>query len=249
MNHDEQQERIDDYLNGRLSDPEAFERELQAHPQTKNRMEATRRALDAINISEHQRLKDRLRQLEDGREETSAPPPAPQARVIPIRRGRKRRWFSVTAAIALLLFLAGYFILSPDGDNNALLAAREVEPYPATVLPEPATPRAAAYRAYASGDYERAVAEFSNLDSSDPVDEFYLAQSLLAGGSYPEAADIFTGLSERTGFQLAAESAYYRAVAHLGAGDWVDAKAQLSRIADTPNHPSREAAERLLDKI
>ncbi|THH37683.1 tetratricopeptide repeat protein [Neolewinella litorea] len=252
MNHDEQQERIDDFLTGRLGDTEDFERQLQAQPQLKTEMEATRRALEAIDISEHHRLKRRLQQLET---DHVGPRAQDGARVIPIRHVRKRRWLTLAATAALLLFLAGYLILAPDRDPAAVLAVRDIEPF--GQVPSPGSdanyllsdPRAAAYVAYEAGDYAGAAAAFRRFGAPEPVDRFYLAQSLLAQADYAEAATLFEDLVDLTDFNLSAEAAYYRAVARLGAGEWVDAKAQLSRIADTPGHPSRDAAEQLLDKF
>ncbi|NJB86925.1 TolA-binding protein [Lewinella marina] len=251
MNHDEQQERIDDYLRGRLPTPQVFERDLQAHPQLQSEMEATRLALDAIDISEHQRLKSRLQRLEAER----APVEGAGARVIPIHRRKHRRLLTYVAATALLLFLAGYFILAPDGTESALLAARTVEPYENIAYPITKSgeatddARAVAYVAYESGDYARAAEAFRGLSDAEPADRFYLAQSLLAEGSFDEAATHFGALASRNDFNLAPESAFYRAVARLGTGEVVDAKAELSRIADTPGHPFRGEAERLLNNL
>ena len=259
MTNEDQQDRIDDYLAGRLADPGAFEREMERDPQLKQEMEATRLALDAIQISEHDRLKARLRSLEAQRPDTAAAPAAASAaepaKVVPIRRSSSRRWLSIAAAVALILFAAIYFLPLSSGSDNVQLALAEVEPlsnmaYTFTKGGEPVDEaRADAYAAYEKEDYAAATAAFRELPAPPPADRFYLAQSLFAQGDYAAAEPIFTELAALPDFRLAEEAEFYRAAALLGTGNSVDARALLSRIADTDGHASRAEARALLEKL
>ena len=235
---EDQQDRIDAYLTGRLPDPAAFERELAADPALRAETEATRRALDAIDLGGDDQLKERLRGLEARRG---------GARV------RRPRWLTYAAAAALLLFVAGYFFLRPGRDNAQVLALDTVTPYEniaySVTKGAAAEPRGEAYAAYESGDYAGAARAFTALPAEDPVDRFYLGQSLLATGDYTAAADLFAELTLVAGFRLAPEAEYYQAAAELGTGRLVDARALLSRIADTPGHPMQAEAADLLTKL
>ncbi|WP_116125583.1 tetratricopeptide repeat protein [Lewinella sp. IMCC34183] len=257
MPNEEQQDRIDAYLSGRLADPSAFERELEADPQLRSEMEATRLALQAVEVTEHFNLKDRLRKLEAGlappqaTPEPAAAPEAPSARVVPLNpRSRSRRWLPYAAA-ALLLFLAGYFFLRPVPDVPAAYAFSDVAPMDniAYSVTKSGTgdPRAAAYAAYESGDYAAAARAFEALPEEQETDRFYLAQSLYGQGRYAEAAERFAELSMIAGFKLADEAEYYQAVSELNAGRPADGTAMLRRIANLPDHAMQADAARLLE--
>ncbi len=251
MNTENQQDRIDDYLRGRASDPAAFERELQENPQLTEDMNATRLALDALHVAEDAHLKDRLRRLEVG----LATAPAPSARVVPLHPRPRRQWLNYAAAAALLLFVAGYFMLRPVPTDNALAALDGVEPFPnlSYVITKggsgTAPNRAAAYTAYESGNYPEAEAAFYALGDEDPVDRFYLAQSLLAQDKYGPARDLFRELATATDFNLTQESAYYEAVAQLGLGDRAGATGTLAGIAAQNDHPMQAEAATLLAEL
>jgi TolA-binding protein len=256
MDTEDQQNRIDDYLRGRSADAEAFERELANDPQLAQEMEATRLALNAIELREEQQLKDRLRLIEarmKGKPAATAPPE--EAKVVQLpRRSRKptgRRWFSYAAAAALLLFLAGYFFLRPAATPTQLALA-EVEAFEniayTTTRGEPGEgTRARAYAAYDRGDYAAARAAFRELGTEDPVDAFYYGQTLLEEEAYGDARDLFDRLATTADFQLAEEAAYYAAVARLGVNDLGGATERLQIIAGQAGHASRDQARELLD--
>ncbi len=251
MNTEDQQNRIDDYLRGRASDPTAFERELQENPQLNQEMNATRLALAAIHVAEDAHLKDRLRRLEAG----VATAPASSARVVPLHPRPRRQWLTYAAAAALLLFIAGYFMFRPVPTDNALAALDGVEPFPnlGYVITKGGSgtepDRAAAYTAYESGNFPEAEAAFYTLGDEDPVDRFYLAQSLLAQDKYGPARDLFRELATATEFNLTQESAYYEAVAQLGLGNRAGAVGTLQKIAARSDHPMREEAATLLAEL
>ena len=255
MNPDDQQDRIDDYLSGRLADPESFERELAANPQLQSDMEATRLALDAIHLGETQRLKERLRKLEAGRAPATAPPQ--EAKVVPIDRKRSRSWLPLAAAASVLLLVAAFFLLRPAGDNPAVLAMAAYEPYPNIALPitkggSPEADRATAYIAYEQGDFvaaEQAFRDYASAPAERDADRFYLAQSLLAQEKFAAAAPLFEELAGQTEFNLHEESAYYGALARLGLGERDRAARLLEDITADANHPNYSEAVNLLEEL
>lgn len=255
MNPDAQQDRIDDYLSGRMADPESFERELADNPQLQSDMEATRLALDAIHLGETQRLKDRLRNLEAGR--TTAPAPVQEAKIVHMDRRRSRSWLPLAAAASVLLLVAAFFLLRPAGDNPAQLAMASFEPYPNIALPitkggSPEADRATAYIAYEQQDYaaaEEAFRAYASRPAEADADAFYLAQTLLAQEKFAEAAPRFETLAAKDAFNLHEESAYYGALARLGLGERERAARVLEGITADANHPNYAEAVNLLHEL
>jgi hypothetical protein len=255
MDTEDQQNRIDDYLRGRSDDPEAFERELSEDPQLAQDMEATRLALNAIELREELQLKDRLRRVEAQMGAGRISSPTPEAKVVPLKRRKagRQRWFAYAAAAALLLFVAGYFLLRPVG-TPAQLALAEVEAYDnitsgTTRGAADDETRAAAYAAYDAENFTEARDLFMQVGAEDPVDAFYYAQTLLQVQAYGDARDLFDRLAATSDFSLAEESAYYAAAARLGVNDLAAATEQLRAIAETEGHASQREARELLEVL
>ena len=251
MNPEDQQDRIDAYLSGRLADAESFEREMEAIPQLKSDMEATRMALDAIHISETTRLKDRLRELEAGMHTERQ---APQAKVVPIKRERRRSWTTYAAAAAIALLFAAFFLLRPGAQNDAVLAMAAFEPYDNIAFAitkggSDEADRATAYIAYERKEYAAAEQAFQALPSPNNADRFYLAQSLLAQEKFTEAVALLDQLAELDDFNLHEESEYYAALARLGLGERERARLALERITTDANHASYSDAVNLLEEL
>ena len=168
-----------------------------------------------------------------------------------------RRWLAIAAAL-LLLLSAGYFLLRPGGgedSGNLLALAQRAEPYPniAYVVTRSGTetatdPEAAAFEAYEAADYRTAAERFATLEPS-PVNQFYLAQSLLAEARYPEAASVLGGLATLPDFNLAPEVNYCLGIAYLGANRLEEARPTLRAVVDTPNHPNGPDAQQLLRQL
>ena len=256
MNTEDQHERIEDYLLGRLADPVAFERELNQYPELRQEMEATRLALDAITAGEDHALKNRLRRLDATTQATTTPVVKTQttAKIVPIDRNRRRGWLRYVAAAAVVCLLAGYFLLRPAPGEKLTYALSQVQPYDniAYTITKGAADdnaRAAAYTAYEAGDYPAAEGAFNQLDSDDAADAFYRAQSQLAQGKYAAARPTLDRLAARTDFQLAAEASFYAAVASLGLGQTAEAMATLERIAADAQHPLQSEARSLLERL
>ena len=252
MNPEDQQDRIDAYLSGRLADAESFERELEANPQLKSDMEATRMALDAIHISETTRLKNRLRQLETNMQAEQRE--APQAKVVSLKRESRRSWMTYAAAAAVALLFAAFFLLRPGAQNDAVLAMASFEPYDniAFTITKGGTDeadRAAAYIAYERGDYATAEQAFQALPAPGNADRFYLAQSLLAQEKFAEAVAVLDQLAGLDDFNLHEESEYYAALARLGLGERDRARTALERITTDANHASYSDAVNLLEEL
>ncbi|MBC6995670.1 hypothetical protein QWY85_06300 [Neolewinella lacunae] len=255
MSKEETQGRIDDYLLGRASREERreLEAEITRNADLSQELAATERAIAAIELAEDRALKARLQRLEAslqgaGTAETGA-------RVAPlVPRRRVLRLLAFAASFLLVLTLAWFTLLRPDANQDpAQLAMAEFKAYPniAYVIERGGTeepPEAAAYLAYEAGDYATAAQRFAQLPGS-AVQQFYLGQSLLGSEDFVGAARALGPLTVDPDFNLAAEAAYYLALAQLGSGDPAAAIVTLEYIVGTPEHPYLAEAQKLLEQL
>ncbi len=254
MSKEETQGRIDDYLLGRSSREERreLEAEITRNADLSQELAATERAMAAIELAEDQALKVRLQRLEASLQGAEG---SEGAKVTPL--GPRRRLFRLLAFAAsflLVLTVAWFALLRPDASQDpAQLAMAEFKAYPniAYVIERGGTeeaPEAAAYIAYEAGDYPTAAQRFAQLPSS-AVQQFYLGQSLLGSADFVGAARALGPLTVDPDFNLAAEAAYYLALAQLGSGDPAAAIVTLEYIVGTPNHPNLADAQKLLEQL
>lgn len=251
MNTEDPQDRIDDYLRGRSADPPQFERDLAKDPKLRADVEATRMALDAITVGEDQAMKERLRKLEAGM--AGSETATGGANIVPLTPRKRTGWLRYAAAAAVLVFLAGYFLLRPAGEAGPELVAATFTPYANLAYPltrgAEANPRATAYAAYEGGDFAAAQRAFEQLGTRDPADAFYLGQSLLGQQKYSEALPLFRRLAGLPDFKLAPESSYFTALALVGLDRQAEATSLLEVITADANHPLYTEATTLLARL
>lgn len=260
MSKDDRQLRIDRYLLGRMDadGQREMEEEISRNAELSEQLADTELAMAAIELAEDQHLKARLKSLESslGTEAAGAAPspPAtsPEAKVVPLRSRKSRRFLLGVAAAVLLLLTAGWFLSQPRGYGSpAALAMASFEPYAnitkGTVRGGEDNPATAAFSAYDAGNFVAAATAFGELPPT-AVNKFYLAQSLLASGQYSTAAAQLTDLT-KADFGLQQEAEYYLALARLGEGKTEQAKQLLQKILQSEDHPLRGEAEDLVTEI
>lgn len=273
MNHEDKQDRIDAYLLGNASEKEQreMEEEISRNQELSEAVGDTELAMAAIEFHEDQAIKARLQKLE---QQLAAGPVASgetqteyaagaitdrqaktNARVVDIRRRRagQLKLLGYAAALLLLLAVGWWAINTSSGFDAPQLAMESFRPYDnittgAVRGDNDQTAEAAAFADYDAGNYAAAEEKLAALQR-DPVNEFYLGQSLLAQNKFAEAVNVFSELSERSDFALAKESAYYSGLAQLGVGDVAAAGATLSEIANDSGHPMQKEAKALLAKM
>ena len=158
------------------------------------------------------------------------------------------------AASLLLLLAVGWWALSPNLQSPQQLAMANFEAYPNIAYQlersgaEDASPEELAFVAYEDGDYATAATRFGELDNT-PTNRFYRAQSELAQENFAAASALFSELSQVEDFALAAESAYFNALALLGTGAKDEAANELLGISENPSHPMAKEAAALLAKL
>lgn len=256
MNNEDRQDRIDEYLQGKSADAAAFERDLQEDSKLNEEMEATRMALDAIAVGGDHTMKERLRKLEAGMaaETGTTTSQNASARIVQLKPRKRNNWMRIAAVAAVVLFIAGYFILRPAGPEGPQLAMESFTAYDNieyTITKSGGTtdPRATAYAAYEAGDYAAAERAFTPLQSELPADAFYLGQSRLAQQKYEAALPVFTQLAALADFGLSGEANYYRALSLVGLNRSEEARLLLEEIVVDANHPSYNEAEALLSRL
>ncbi len=262
MNKETQQERIDRYLLGRAEREERLEleEEVTRNAALSEQLAETELALAAIELAEDRALKARLQGLEaklvaTGTATADTPATAPAPKVVRMKpRAKSRRNLFAIAATLLLLLAVGWWALQPKGMGDpGQLAMASFEPYDniAYQIERGGTevePAAAAFIAYEEKDYATAATAFAALPAT-AVNKFYLGQSELAQGNFAAAAAQFRDLHNADEFNLAQESAYFLALAHLGEGKIEAARKALEVIAGEDGHPMQDKAQTLLTKL
>jgi hypothetical protein len=253
----ERQEQIDKKLLG-LTNQEA---EWQSDPDWDEQLTDTQLAIDAIEVAEDERLKERLQKLESH----LASQPRSQLKVVrdnEIEVGRpaaafdRRKWLSLAASLLFVLALGYYFLLGGGAatDPGALYAAN-FEPYrniavDLTRSDDLPTLEQAAFTAYEQADYEEANRLLLQSSLPGQVKDFYLAQSQLALGNYAAAISYLEPLTNtQSDFALREQSTWYLALAQVADGQIELGKPLLKRISVREDHPYQAQAKELLKDL
>ena len=265
MSPEDQQTRVDNYLlgGGSATERREFEAEAARDAELGRRLADTRTALDAIELFEDDRLKQRLIGVESARgehldEQAPAPEAAtPTAKVVTMKPlKRSRRTLLAYAASLLLLLAAGWWLIQITSTPSPTeLATASFEPYQNIAYSFERsngddTTEAAAYRNYESREFAEAERLFRELTAT-PVRTFYLGQSILAQHKYAAAKEVFAELAQLDpeAFALVGESQYALGVSQLGLKDIEAAKVALRQAADAQNNDRGEAARALLREL
>ncbi|HMJ70795.1 MAG TPA: hypothetical protein VK508_17960 [Cyclobacteriaceae bacterium] len=162
-------------------------------------------------------------------------------------------WISgVAATIAIVLSLFFFIGKGPSANPNEDLVASYFSPYPNVIVPvvrgerEDSTARAKAFRDYELGNYESALRELTNIDTSTPDDQFYMGVCALALKDYPAAVSHLK--KYEGGESFATQTRWYLALAYLGTGNVDMSRKYLSELARMDNNYSAKASE-LMTKL
>ena len=264
------QERIDQYLLGQSPAAEraAFEQLLEQDPELRRQLADTEAAMAAVELFEDDFLKNRLSKLDEQFQQsekatinveeasgTAATPPATEAKVVSMRPlKRNRRTLLAYAASLLLLLGVAYWLFQPGDPLSARqLALNTFEPYQ-NIVNNPTrgetdeSAEATAYLAYNAGDFKKAAYTLQRLEQN-PVNQFYLAQSLFAEQDFRAAEELFVVLSN-TDNPFQAESRYYWALTEAALENVPDAKQLLRNfLLDFPESELAPRAEELLEEL
>ena len=254
MNYSKDDELVEDYVKGSLSDAErsAFEERLHKEPELLKALEFEQYLHKTLELYEVERLKEHARTLLQQSKDSHS------IRPIPERRTKIRRlWYSTAAAILLLGAAAFWFyqvLYSPSLEQitNRYLTER----YPAPVVSKGA-PRTAVWSevisAYRQQDYETSIRLLQVLlDENNATTEqvFYLGLCYL----YREPANLDRALAYLQQARDANPTLYgeavdwYMSLAYLKAEQRQEAKSALERVVGSSSWKQEEARD-LLRKL
>jgi hypothetical protein len=118
MSFEDNINKIEQYLNGSLSDAEklAFEKEMEQNPELKEEVELLRILPKAIQLHEENKVREQLKELENEarlqeEERRTAAAVRPAAYIPPTAGLSGRSWLKYVAVAASILLLAGLFFL------------------------------------------------------------------------------------------------------------------------------------------
>lgn len=157
----------------------------------------------------------------------------------------------LVAASLLLLFGLGYFSMNSSTATKQELFTSYFEPYRNVVHPvvrssEQQDKKAMAFNAYEQGEYEKAIALFSELYSVDnePYYLFYKANALLKLEKAEEAIPLLLE-HLKTKDTLTEKTNWYLALSYLKVEDSKKAKEFLNTVISNGAYKNKEAKELL----
>lgn len=231
-------EQIQDYIEDRLAGEEklAFEKRLET--------ETTFKKDYVLELARHKALQASLRA------EAKAELKKMLGQSTPVRAIRPMWRASAIAAGILILFLAGYLLISQQKSPEQL-AMGYFEPYPLSNIRGETNDQQAifdkALAPYQQGDFEKALPFLQQLHQANPSNPqltLNLASGFMAEGQPKEAI----GLLKTISGQSADAAEWYLALAYLQDGQLDAAKILLQEISGKPHFRQEQAAE-LLGKL
>lgn len=248
--------KIIDYLEGRLTDDEREEMEMESwmNPKLDQEIRTMRTLMEGIRLSGSKSSKEEkiaiLHQY---------PHPQALSDLAPKRRTltpyiTRRTIFYIAAIAAGLALLVSIFILNPaPSDPRQLYTAYfEVSPNVGVRNVRSETDRPAtwqAYQAYDQQNYELAATLFeNNLENSNQriTDLYHLGNCYLMLERWEDAAPAFTTVVEADHL-LSPEAKWYLALTHLQTGDKARSQQLLTEVQSTTGHSKK--AEKILKKL
>ncbi len=164
-------------------------------------------------------------------------------------RLKLKQWYWAAAAVFLIGFFGLFWFLNSP-ENKPDLFAENYKAFPNLIAPtsrgdEDLTTLFSAMRAYDASNYEEALEQLSEINST-PIIEFYKAQCLLALGKYTQARDLLRQLSLTDNYENGRH--WYLALVYLKLEETEKARDELKLMMSSQN-PWREDAEELLENL
>jgi len=234
---------IEAYLSGEISIPErtAFDARMAAEPEL------------AAAVTERRRLHEHLR-ADAGEGELKASLQKLNERFFPSQKKgavvrqlgqTRRRWFSAlaaAAAIALLLFVGGRFLLPGPGSTYEQFADHQPLSLTERGVETNATAAEAAYNEGRYGEAVDLLKEYLRQQANDQRAKLALGVSLLENNQDKEAVEIFTEIAEG-GSSLAPYGNWYLALAAVKRGETNTALDYLNLIPNDDAYLAEKVAK------
>lgn len=228
------------YVTGQLSgaELEAFERRLATDSAFQQEVEDFQSIRDGIRLSEYNRLKGKLVQMESKKTRT-----------------RSFRKYGIAASIALVLGLAGFYLWNQSASTPQALYAEYYEPYPNLYAPitrdgNEKNSLEEAFAHYELGKYQLALKGFNQALQKE-VDHdvlFYKAMALILLNRDPEAQKVLSTVEKnRTNYYP--QTLWYQSLLFLKEGNTNQARAQLKKLTTLKSGYKDEQVKSLLDEL
>lgn len=244
------EEKIDAYLNGRLSEADqiAFESEIAQDPQLADEVRLQQEAQQLLLADRQRAFKTQLQSIAAQQK----PQLTAQLEEAPVVALWQRNWVRIAAAVAILIGLSFIFWPSGKAQSYPQMADAYFEPYPdrLQIRGDDSTDLVQeALLAYNRQDYAEAV---RMLQALQPEDEHYLlgrlyhANAHLAMKQPAPAIEILAELHQIKQSAISEITAWYLALAYLQADQAAQAKVILEEISQDEASIYGERAKEIL---
>jgi tetratricopeptide (TPR) repeat protein len=265
-------EQIESYLFGELTDEErtTVEQRMKTDPEFADQVNFMR---DIINVSKQkgrQHLRENLKKAEqkEAAKIEAEIDKEGESTTKQKKTNIRHNWFYWVTAVAAAA-IAGYFfgIIIPSGDGKKIYH-EHFEPYPNKVIPstrgrevpenfahfsqEKYNFVVRAMKHYQRGNYEEAAKLFEQhveRKRENAALILYKGISQLKSGKEEQAEMNFSYLLNLKNAEFQQEAQWYKALTYLKTNDTEDAWEILRKISETPGHPYKNKAKKVIGEI
>ena len=249
---------IEQYCWDRLShaDRQQVEDRMANEPEFAQEVAFQQKLLSVVSEQEEQSLRELMQEEEQAYQTQGTSTDTSSFSPTPIRKFQRFWPYAIAASVALLV--AVWWGIRPTSAPREQLFLAHYEPYRNLLQPvDRSAPSQGflnqALAAYENQDYSTAVEMFSTRlkNTTEPQDElyFYRANAYLGLKDAQAARDDLMPFLSAPSHPLHPPSQWYMALSFLLEGNSIKAKAQLERIANTPQHYKKEEAIALLNEL
>jgi len=258
MNNNNNFDKIEDWLNGNLSQEEAakFEKEADANPELSAQIDQHLTAQDAIEVMIEDNLRDQMKNWskEDNSSEEET------TKVVSINKKKKGSTFRrlrpllAAASVALLIGFVGMQWAGNYSNNSLLESSYSAYNMPGVRSGVDTSPVTEGIMAYGEKDYQKAIQSFQNTADANAdyrVESlFYKGQSEYQIKNYEEAITSFNLVIASNSKRFKANAEWYKVLTYLAANQTdQDFSAALKNITNNSNHEFYNQAKELEGKM
>ena len=235
---------FEQYVGGKMSTEarRAFEADLLINPELKEEFEIFQRLSSGFQDIKADKVRVKLKQID---QDLDRQPKA--GKVIPIK------FWLAAAAILVLAILSYRYLTIFKNDNTFQVSYIPLEEgLPVTMSAMSEKEFDDAMSSFKAEEYDAALTAFTKLSFKVPENDtvsYFLANSLLRTGQFEKAESEFLKVAVDSTSEFRQKAEFYHALCLWAMGDLITAKAILSEIAQSSDHPFVNEAAQLIAKI
>ena len=231
---------LNNYFEGNLSEEEKqqFDELLANDSEFKTEFEFQKKAKVAVALSERQKLKNQLKEIENSRKQ----------------KNNNKTWLSIAASIVVVLSLGFIFFWNSSTTNDDLYADF-YETFPNIEAPTTRGEnnlniKSEAFYAYDSKDYKKAIELFSEIYKVEKTDYaiFYIGLSEMELNEHKKAINTFSLFEGDSNNNFYYYVKWYKALCYLKENDIENSKKLLNEVVKNTN-PFQLKSKELLSKL